>query len=106
MVRLQSTYIEAGITLDFLPWITKDNYIELEVSPKVSSLGEELYEGYPSIRTREVSTKLRLRDGQTFAIGGLIQEDMKSSVNRVPILSQIPILGHLFKYSNESDEKN
>ena len=100
------SYIEAGITLDFLPWITKDNYIELEVSPKVSSLGEELYEGYPSIRTREVSTKLRLRDGQTFAIGGLIQEDMKNSVNKVPILSQIPILGHLFKYRNESDEKN
>jgi len=99
------TYIEAGITLEFKPWITKEDYIELEVSPKVSSLGEELYEGYPSIRTREVSTKLRLRDGQTFAIGGLIQEDMKSSVNKVPILSEIPILGQLFKYENDSDEK-
>lgn len=99
------TYIEAGITLDFQPWITNDNFIELQISPKVSSLGEELYEGYPSIRTREVTTKLRLRDGQTFAIGGLIQEDMKSSVNKVPILSEIPILGHLFKYNNESDEK-
>src|SRR6056297_1853775 len=99
------SYIEAGITLEFKPWITKEDYIELEVSPEVSSLGEELYEGYPSIRTREVSTKLRLRDGQTFAIGGLIQEDMKSSVNKVPILSEIPILGQLFKYENDSDEK-
>ncbi len=99
------SYIEAGITLEFKPWITKEDYIELEVSPKVSSLGEEIYEGYPSIRTREVSTKLRLKDGQTFAIGGLIQEDMKNSVNKVPILSEIPILGQLFKYENESDEK-
>ena len=100
------TYIEAGITLDFQPWITKDNFIELEVSPKVSSLGEEVYEGYPSIRTREVSTKLRLRDGQTFAIGGLIQEDMQTSLNKVPILGEIPILGHLFRYDNDSEEKN
>jgi len=99
------SYIEAGITLEFEPWITKENYIELQVSPKVSSLGEELYEGYPSIRTREVSTRLRLKDGQTFAIGGLIQEDMQNSVTKVPILSEIPILGELFKYENDDTEK-
>ncbi|MCF8002492.1 MAG: LysM peptidoglycan-binding domain-containing protein, partial [Halanaerobiales bacterium] len=99
------SYIDAGITLEFVPWITDEDYIELEVSPKVSSLGEEVYEGYPSIQTREVTTKLRLKDGQTFAIGGLIQEDMQNSVSKVPILSEIPILGHLFKYETESSEK-
>jgi len=99
------TYIEAGITLEFTPWITNENFIELQVSPKVSSLGEEIYEGYPSIRTREVSTKLRLKDGQTFAIGGLIQEDMQTSVNKVPILSEIPILGELFKYKTDDKEE-
>jgi general secretion pathway protein D len=99
------SYIDAGITLEFTPWITDEDYIELEVSPKVSSLGEEVYEGYPSIQTREVTTKLRLKDGQTFAIGGLIQEDMQSSVTKVPILSEIPILGHLFKYESDSTEK-
>jgi len=99
------TYIDAGITLEFTPWITDENYIELEVSPKVSSLGEEVYQGYPSIQTREVTTKLRLKDGQTFAIGGLIQEDMQNSVSKVPILSEIPILGQLFKYESDSSEK-
>ena len=99
------SYIDAGITLEFTPWITDEDYIELEVSPKVSSLGEEVYEGYPSIQTREVTTKLRLKDGQTFAIGGLIQEDMQTSVTKVPILSEIPILGHLFKYESDSSEK-
>lgn len=99
------SYINAGIELEFLPWITDEDYIELEVSPKVSSLGDEKYEGYPSIQTREVSTKLRLKDGQTFAIGGLIQEDMKESMTKVPILSEIPILGELFKYESDSNDK-
>lgn len=99
------SYIDAGITLEFLPWITDEDYIELEVSPKVSSLGEEVYEGYPTIQTREVSTKLRLKDGQTFAIGGLIQEDMQSSITKVPILSEIPILGKLFSYESDDSEK-
>ncbi len=103
--ELSITYIEAGITLNFTPWITKENYIELEVTPKVSSLGEELYEGFPAIRTREVTTKLRLKDGQSFAIAGLIQEDMKTSENKVPLLSEIPILGRLFRYDTDDTEK-
>ncbi|HKL76479.1 MAG TPA: secretin N-terminal domain-containing protein [Halanaerobiales bacterium] len=103
--KLNITYIEAGINLNFTPWITKENYIELEVTPKVSSLGEELYEGFPAIRTREVTTKLRLKDGQSFAIAGLIQEDVKNSERKVPLLSEIPILGKLFRYDTDNTEK-
>ncbi len=93
-------YIEAGITLEFEPWITRNNEIELNIQPKVSSLGEELYAGYPSIKTREVETNLRLKDGETFAIGGLIQEDESESMSEVPVLSEIPILGEIFKNNN------
>jgi general secretion pathway protein D len=90
-------YIDAGITLEFTPWITTDNQINLEINPKVSSIGESVGSSLPSINTREVETKIRLEDGETFAIGGLIQDDIIESVSRVPLLSEIPILGELFK---------
>jgi len=90
-------YIDAGITLEFTPWITTDNRINLEINPKVSSIGESVGSSLPSINTREVETKIRLEDGETFAIGGLIQDDIIESVSRVPLLSEIPILGELFK---------
>lgn len=98
-------YIEAGISLNFKPWITEDGSIELEIQPKVSSLGEEIYSGYPSIKTREVDTSLRLQDGETLAIGGLIQEDVSENVAKVPLLSEIPILGELFKNRNKETSK-
>lgn len=98
-------YIEAGITLEFRPWITEDGLVELDIRPKVSSLGEELYEGFPAIKTREVETRLRLKDGETFAIGGLIQTDKSESISRVPVLSSIPILGELFKQRNQETNK-
>lgn len=98
-------YIEAGITLEFKPWITSDNYISLEVRPQVSSIGESTYNSLPTINTREAETKIRLRDGQTFAIGGLIQDDVIESISRVPLLSDIPILGEIFKSKDTNNIK-
>ena len=98
-------YIEAGITLEFLPWISEDDIIRLDVSPTVSSLGEAKYEGFPTIQTREVETTLNLKDGETFAIGGLIQEDSSNSKSEVPYFSDIPILGELFKRRDNENSK-
>ncbi len=98
-------YIEAGITLEFLPWISEENIIRLDVSPTVSSLGDEKYEGFPIIQTREVETTLNLKDGETFAIGGLIQESDTISKSQVPYLSKIPILGELFKRRDNDNSK-
>ena len=98
-------YIEAGINLRFKPWISSDNLIKLDVNPNVSSLGEELYDGYPSIKTREVSTVLQLKDGETFAIGGLIQEKKNIDDTEVPYLSDIPILGELFTKQGNDTQK-
>lgn len=96
-------WIDAGISFEFTPWITSDNRITLEVIPKVSSLGETIAGGLPSINTREAQTKIRLDDGQTFAIGGLIQDDVIESIAEVPILSDIPILGELFKHKTKDN---
>ncbi|MGM0410777.1 MAG: secretin N-terminal domain-containing protein [Bacillota bacterium] len=98
-------YIEAGINLSFEPWISQDDIIRLEVQPEVSSLGEEKYEGYPVIQTREVETTLNLKNGETFVIGGLIQEEDKMSESKIPYLSEMPILGKLFSRENEDKSR-
>lgn len=89
-------YIEAGINLIFTPWVTKDNKITLEVNPEVSTISTNSNGDYV-IDTREVHTKIRLRDGETFAIGGLIKHDELETLRRVPYLAEIPILGALFR---------
>lgn len=98
-------YIEAGINLEFTPWITENDEIRLKVAPSVSSLGDELYEGYPQIQTREVETTLRLKDGETFSIGGLIKEDMSENISQIPFLSQLPILGEFFKHKDNEKRR-
>lgn len=97
-------YIAAGIQLEFIPKVSSDGYITLDVRPQVSSLGESLTKGYPLIRTREVETVVRIRDGQTFVIGGLIREEDRVSTEKVPILGDIPILGALFSHKERSKQ--
>ena len=98
-------YIEAGINLVFTPWVTSDNQINLWVHPQVSSIGESIGTTLPPINTREARTYIRLNDGETFAIGGLIQDDIIESVTKVPILGSIPILGNMFKSTTKQNLK-
>ncbi len=91
-----------GVGLSFTPTLLEDGLINLLVSPEVSSLdpaaGIEITGiRIPGLRVRRARTTLELRDGQTFALAGLIQNDFRSTVNRVPLLGSIPILGALFR---------
>lgn len=103
------TWKEFGIRLNFLPTITNSGNIRLQVEPEVSSLdfanGLSLG-GYniPSILARRVKTDVELRPGQTLAIGGLIDNSILSTIDKVPILGDIPILGFFFK--SESARQN
>ncbi|HOA41572.1 MAG TPA: LysM peptidoglycan-binding domain-containing protein [Halanaerobiales bacterium] len=98
-------YIEAGINLVFTPWVTSDNKINLRVNPQISSIGESIGTALPPINTREAETTIRLDDGETFAIGGLIQDDIVESVSKVPLLGDIPIFGHIFKSKSTQNLK-
>jgi general secretion pathway protein D len=98
-------YERAGIELTFTPWITENNEIELKINPSVSSFGANPPGPEPpSRKTRSVDTRLRLRNGETFAIGGLIQESEIESMSKVPFLSDIPLIGEIFK--SRSGEAN
>ena len=99
-------YRDVGITLNFTPTITKDGTITLDMAPEVSSLGAEASEALlPVIQTREIESQISLRDGQTFAIGGLLQDDFTEQVRSVPLLSDLPILGNLFRHREEDRDR-
>jgi type II secretory pathway component GspD/PulD (secretin) len=98
-----------GITLLSIPKISADGTITLEVHPTVSNLlALEEYDGIvlPRIAERSVDTTIRVKDGETIAIGGLLREEEIKTMNQVPFLSQIPIFGELFKYRNNVKNKS
>jgi len=93
---------EFGIKLDFTPYIQPGGNIRLVVTPEVSSLDFAnglTISGFniPSILTRRASTEIELAEGQTFAIAGLIDNNMVTDYDKIPVLGDIPILGSLFR---------
>jgi pilus assembly protein CpaC len=92
---------EFGVRLNFTPTVTGDR-VHLKVKPEVSTLdyanGVSL-SGFriPALSTRRTETELELRDGQTFAIAGLMNNQMTSTLQKIPGIGDIPILGQLFK---------
>jgi pilus assembly protein CpaC len=96
---------EFGVSLGFTPTVLGDRTISMIVEPEVSALDPSAsitLNGItiPGLKTRRASTTLELRDGESFAIAGLLQNDFQTSVNQVPLLGAIPILGTLFRSSN------
>jgi len=93
---------EFGVRINFTPTITPRGTIRLTVSPEVSSLDFAnglIFNGFtiPALSTRRVSTDIELDDGQTFAIGGLLDNRDTESFNKVPGLGDIPFFGKLFR---------
>ena len=106
-------YKEYGVRLSFRPIVLGDGTIRLYVAPEVSSLsttvGAVEIEGFsiPAILTRKAETTLELKSGQTFAIAGLIKDDVEAINSRIPGVGDLPVLGPLFRsvrYSREETE--
>ena len=92
---------EFGIRLNFTPQVDGD-MVHLKVAPEVSSLdfaNAVLLNGFriPALTTRRTATELELRDGQTFAIAGLLNNSMNTTMQKIPGIGDIPILGYLFR---------
>ncbi|NLJ79533.1 MAG: hypothetical protein GX335_00690 [Firmicutes bacterium] len=90
--------LEAGINLKVTPRISEDRYITILVKPEVSTFIWKTESQYPQVRTREVETNIRVKDGQPIILGGLLQEQEDENISRIPFLSQLPILGKLFQW--------
>ncbi len=93
---------EFGIGLVFLPVVVDGDTINLRVRPEVSSLDfstglQSAGFNIPVIRKNEAATTINLKDGESFAIAGLINNEVRQIVGKIPVLGDIPILGALFR---------
>ncbi len=91
-----------GIQLDFTPTVLSDDKISLTVRPRVSDIDTTnalQLSGFfvPGVTTREASTTVELGNGQSFAIAGLLRENVRNAYSKFPVLGDIPILGALFR---------
>src|SRR4026209_836565 len=93
---------EYGVRLNFKPTIIDDDHIRLELEPEVSTIdftNGVRFNGFvvPALRTRRAKTGVELRDGQSFALAGLLDNSETKTLSRIPIVSDIPVIGALFK---------
>jgi pilus assembly protein CpaC len=95
---IEITFKEFGVGLAFTPTVLENGLIHLVVAPEVSDIDPTTtVAGVPGLSTRKAETTVELRDGQSFAIAGLLQNDFQDSIEQVPWLGDIPILGALFR---------
>jgi len=102
-------YKEYGIRLNFTPTVAGDT-IRLHVRPEVSTLDFPngiLLSGFriPALSTRRGETEVELRDGQTFAMAGLLNNLSQDDFSEIPGLARLPIIGHLFRNKSERAEQ-
>lgn len=103
------TYLDVGLKLDLEPNVYLEEEVAMKVGLEVSNIletinrtsGTQIYR----LGTRNTETTLRLRDGETQILAGLIQDEDRKSINKVPGISSIPLLGRLFSNSNSNNLK-
>lgn len=108
--RLSIEFKQFGVSLAFVPTVIGDGLINLSVAPEVSSLDQQAgiqISGIqiPGLKVRRAKTSLELRDGEAFAMAGLIQSDFNDTMKAIPLLGRIPVLGALFRstYFNRNE---
>lgn len=98
---------KVGIKLKVKPQINEGNAVKLEISQEVSNVvpsANAATQG-PTLNTREIKTNVLVEDGQILVLGGLIDDKIDESAQKVPLLGDIPLLGNLFRYRNTSKLK-
>ncbi|HPT00430.1 MAG TPA: secretin N-terminal domain-containing protein [Candidatus Aminicenantes bacterium] len=100
-------YKDVGLNFTVTPTVHKGDEVSLQIKIEVSSLGANGYASIPSIRNREIEVNLRLKEGETNILAGLLQEDEKKTLTGIVGLSKIPLIGSLFggekKEVNQTD---
>ena len=101
-------YEEPGIRLTITPSIIEEGFVEIKIEPEVSYIfsfrGPD--DQYPWVKKRAATAYVRVKNNQPFIIGGLLNQEDKKNLYKVPILGDIPLLGNLFKYEKETAVNN
>ena len=91
-------FIDAGIKLDMTPWTGGKESIITEISTEVSVMSDpDPVTGLPEKSTRQANTQVRVLDGETIIIGGLVQDELQLTRTKIPVLGDLPLLGNLFR---------
>jgi type II secretion system protein D len=103
-------YRDIGIILSVTPSINPEGLVNMTVRPEISSITGETVQiserlNLPVFATRTSETKVAIKDGQTIVIGGLMQDEIRDNVSKVPLLGDIPLVGNLFKRTTKSKDK-
>ncbi len=103
------SFREFGVRLNFTPIITPRGTIRLLVAPEVSALDFTsglVVQGFtvPALTVRKMNTEIELASGQSFALGGLINNQFTETISKIPFISEVPVLGKLFQ--SKSRTKN
>lgn len=98
------TFKKAVLSLKVTPQITPDDNIIMKLNVNEDTVGAE-FSGVPSINTKQVNTQVLVENGGTVVIGGIFTRDENTSITKVPVLGDIPVVGNLFKQTNKRDNK-
>ena len=101
----QTQFADASISLRVTPHVTPHGFINMKIvaSRNAADFTRTSRDGVPTIITREATTEMLVRDGDTVVIGGLYTHDMSTSEDGVPLFSKIPVLGWLFRRTRNLD---
>ena len=104
--QFQVQYVDIGIKLDVKPEIKSDGYVIVDLRPEVSTLVDLVNNQYPRTAVRTVNTSMRVKDGNTIIIGGLINEQDLQTVTKIPLLGDLPIIGSFFRNTSVTKSRN
>ncbi|WP_192257778.1 type II and III secretion system protein family protein [Mesorhizobium caraganae] len=102
---VQIDFKQFGVNLTFTPIVLDDGKIHMKLAPEVSDLTGFTTAGDPIFTNRKLATVVELRDGQSFAVGGLLSSKTTKLQNQVPWLGQVPVIGTLFRNSSNQKEE-
>ena len=93
--------IEANTSLKIIPWVSASGEITIEIHPEFNNpVGQFSPEIPPTIQSRQLHSTVRLRDGETIVLGGLIQTMESENISKLPLLGSLPLIGRFFQSRN------
>lgn len=98
-------YENIGVNIDITPRTHHDDEVSLAIKLSLSSISGIGYGGLPTFGNREITTTIRLKDGETNMLAGLIRDDERTVLDGVPGLSDLPLIGHLFAKNRKESQQ-
>jgi general secretion pathway protein D len=104
-IQQQLQYVNVGVHLQVQPFVTSSGYVTSRIVVEVSNVTGFLTGNIPQISERQAVATARVRDGQPFVIGGLLQDNELKSLSKLPLLGDLPLIGGIFRTTHSTMQK-